>query len=208
LSKEDTGTLIISGWRLGVFYDSRDNPFYPAKGIFSGITLKLTSPLFFSETDFVKLTAYYNFYHQVMKRVVLAASVRGGVAQGYFHTDELPIVERFFLGGRTTVRGYEQDTLGPKGSDGNPTGGNAFLMENLEARVSLSNSLGLVAFLDGGNVWMKISDINPKDIKFTTGLGLRYNTPVGPLRVDYGYKLQREKGESAGEVHFSIGHAF
>ena len=208
LSKEDTGTLIISGWRLGVFYDSRDNPFYPAKGIFSGITLKFTSPLFFSETDFVKLTAYYNFYHEVMKRVVLAASVRGGVAQGYFHTDELPIVERFFLGGRTTVRGYEQDTLGPKGSDGNPTGGNAFLMENLEARVSLSNSLGLVAFLDGGNVWMKISDINPKDIKFTTGLGLRYNTPVGPLRVDYGYKLQREKGESAGEVHFSIGHAF
>ena len=208
LSKEDTGTLIISGWRLGVFYDSRDNPFYPAKGIFSGITLKFTSPLFFSETDFVKLTAYYNFYHEVMKRVVLAASVRGGVAQGYFHTDELPIVERFFLGGRTTVRGYEQDTLGPKGSDGNPTGGNVFLMENLEARVPLSNSLGLVAFLDGGNVWMKISDINPKDIKFTTGLGLRYNTPVGPLRVDYGYKLQREKGESAGEVHFSIGHAF
>jgi outer membrane protein insertion porin family len=81
-------------------------------------------------------------------------------------------------------------------------------MENLEARVSLSNSLGLVAFLDGGNVWMKISDINPEDIKFTTGLGLRYNTPVGPLRVDYGYKLQREKGESVGEVHFSIGHAF
>jgi len=117
-------------------------------------------------------------------------------------------VERFFLGGRTTVRGYEQDTLGPKGSDGNPTGGNVFLMENLEARLSLSKSLGLVAFLDGGNVWMKISDINPEDIKFTTGLGLRYNTPVGPLRVDYGYKLQREKGESAGEVHFSIGHAF
>jgi outer membrane protein insertion porin family len=208
LSKEDTGTLIISGWRLGVFYDSRDNPFYPSKGIFSGVILKLTSPLFFSETDFVKLTSYYNFYHEVMKRVVLAASVRGGVAQGYFNTDALPIVERFFLGGRTTVRGYEQDTLGPKGSDGNPTGGNAFLMENLEARISLSNSLGVVAFLDGGNVWMKINDINPKDIKFTTGLGLRYNTPVGPLRVDYGYKLQREKGESAGEVHFSIGHAF
>ena len=140
--------------------------------------------------------------------IVLAASLRGGIAQGYLKTDELPIVERFFLGGRTTVRGYEQDTLGPKGSDGNPTGGNVFLMENLEIRTSLGKGLGIVAFLDGGNVWLKVADIKPLDFKFTTGLGLRYNTPVGPIRVDYGHKLQREKGESSGELHFSIGHAF
>jgi outer membrane protein insertion porin family len=208
LSKEDTGTLVISGLRLGLVYDTRDNPFYPAKGVLSGMTVEFTSPVFFSETDFIKLTAYYNFYYAVMKNVVLAASLRGGGAQGYLDTDELPLVERFFLGGRTTVRGYNQDELGPKGSDGNPVGGNTFLMGNLEARISLSKSLGIVAFLDGGNVWRKINDINPKDIKFTTGPGLRYNTPVGPLRIDYGFKLQREKGESAGEVHFSIGHAF
>jgi outer membrane protein insertion porin family len=139
---------------------------------------------------------------------VLAASLRGGLAQGYFDTDELPIVERFFLGGRTTVRGYIQDGLGPKGEDETPIGGNAFLMENLELRVSITDSLGLVAFLDGGNVWRKMNEMSLNDFKFTTGLGLRYSTPVGPVRVDYGHKLQREKGESAGEVHFSIGHAF
>jgi len=208
LSREDTGTLVISGLRLGLIYDTRDNPFYPRKGILSGISVKFTSPVFFSETDFIKLIFYGNIYHQVTKGIVLAASLRGGFAQGYLKTDELPIVERFFLGGRTTVRGYDQDTLGPLGADGNPIGGNAFLMENLEIRTSLSKSFGLVAFLDGGNVWVKMNEVNPVDFKFTTGLGLRYNTPVGPLRVDYGHKLNREKGESSGELHFSIGHAF
>jgi len=208
LSREDTGALVISGIRLGIIYDTRDNPFYPEKGILSGISAKLTSPVFLSETSFIKLMFYGNAYQELIKGVVFAISLRGGIAQGYLKTDELPIVERFFLGGRTTVRGYEQDTLGPKGSDGNPTGGNVFLMENLEIRTSLGKGIGIVAFLDGGNVWVKIKDINSTDIKFTTGLGLRYNTPVGPIRIDYGQKLQRKPGESRGEIHFSIGHAF
>ena len=208
LSREDTGRLVISGFRFGVIYDTRDNPFNPSKGILSGISIKATSPVFFSETDFVKLIYYGNVYHKITRGLVLAASLRGGLAQGYFDTDELPIVERFFLGGRTTVRGYIQDGLGPKGEDETPIGGNAFLMENLELRVSITDSLGLVAFLDGGNVWRKMNEMSLNDFKFTTGLGLRYSTPVGPVRVDYGHKLQREKGESAGEVHFSIGHAF
>jgi outer membrane protein insertion porin family len=107
-----------------------------------------------------------------------------------------------------TVRGYEQDTLGPEGSDGNPTGGNAFLMGNVEIRSSLGKGIGIAAFLDGGNVWIKAKDINPGDFKYTTGLGLRYNTPVGPIRLDYGHKLHREEGKSRGELHFSIGHTF
>jgi outer membrane protein insertion porin family len=81
-------------------------------------------------------------------------------------------------------------------------------MENLEIRKSLGKGLGVVAFLDGGNVWLKFDQMDPADFKFTTGLGLRYDTPVGPLRVDYGFKLQKEKGESSGALHFSIGHAF
>jgi len=208
LTKEDTGTLVISGLRFGIIYDTRDNQFYPTKGLFAGAMLKLTSPVFLSETDFIKLAFYGNTYHEITKGLVLAASIRGGGAQGYLKTDELPIVERFFLGGRTTVRGYAQDTLGPKGADGNPTGGNAFLMENLELRTSLGKNFGLVTFLDGGNVWVKMNEMKLTDLKFAAGLGLRYNTPVGPVRIDYGLKLHREKGESAGEIHFSIGNAF
>lgn len=208
LSKEDTGTLVISGVRLGLIYDTRDNPFYPSKGVLAGVSTKLTTPVFLSETDFAKLMMHFNIYQKLITGIVLAASVRGGIAEGYNDTRELPIVERFFLGGRTTVRGYEQDTLGPKGADGNPTGGNAFLMENVEIRASVTRNLGIVAFLDGGNVWVKVEDMDLSDFRFTAGLGVRYNTPVGPIRIDYGRKLQKEKGESRGELHFSIGHAF
>jgi len=204
LSKEDTGTLAISALKPGIIYDTRDNPFDPRKGILSVISLKATSPLLLSETNFLKLLFQGSAYQQLSKQFVAALSLRGGLAWGYHGTEELPIVERFFLGGRTTVRGYEQDTLGPKG----PTGGNAFLCGNIELRSYLGKGIGIVAFLDGGNVWQKVQDIEFGSIKYTTGLGLRYNTPVGPIRVDYGHKLQREKGESAGELHFAIGHAF
>ena len=208
LSREDTGTLVISGLRAGIIYDTRDDPFSPTRGIFSGISVKFTSPVFLSETDFIKSNLYVNTYHQIVSGLVVAVSLRGGFAEGYSGTDELPIVERFYLGGGTTVRGYDQDTLGPKGADGNPIGGNAFLMENLELRTSVWKGLGFVTFLDGGNVWLKADEVKIAQLKFTTGLGLRYNTPVGPIVLDYGFKLRREKGESKGELTFSIGNTF
>jgi outer membrane protein insertion porin family len=208
LSREDTGTLAISSIKPALVFDTRDNPFDPKKGIVAGISLKVSSFLLFSQTNFVKLELYGSNYQKLSNRIVLAFSARGGVAYGYHKTDELPIVERFFLGGRSTVRGYAQDTLGPKGADGNPTGGNAYLMGNLEFRTSIGRGFGIVPFLDMGNVWIDANQINPTKLKYTAGIGLRYSTPVGPLRVDYGYKLNREQGESHGEIHFSIGQAF
>jgi outer membrane protein insertion porin family len=209
LTKEDTGTLAISGVKPALIYDTRDNPFDPKKGILAGVSVKLASLIFLSEINFVKAEAYGSTFHRLNRRVTLALSVRGGVAYGLGATEQLPLVERFFLGGRSTVRGYAQDTLGPKGSDGTtPQGGNAYLMGNVEFRADVGRGFGLVPFFDMGNVWLKTGEINPMQLKFTTGLGLRYNTPVGPLRVDYGIKLSRETGESRGEIHFSVGQAF
>lgn len=208
LTKEDTGSLAISGIRPGLIYDTRDSPIEPRKGILASISLKLASPLLLSETHFAKLVMYGSTFHALTRRMTLALSLRGGVAYGFGGTDELPLVERFFLGGRSTVRGYEQDTLGPKGADNNPTGGNAFLMGNLELRTALGKGFGVVPFLDAGNVWVKPADFRVSDIRYTAGIGLRYETPVGPLRIDYGLKLNKEARESRGSVHFSIGHAF
>lgn len=208
LSKEDTGTLAISGIKPGIVYDTRDNPINPTRGVFAGLLVKLASGVILSETDFLKLIVHGSTYLPLHRRLVLAGSARFGGAFGFGDTDELPLVERFFLGGRNTVRGYEQDSLGPRGSLGTPMGGNAFLLGNLELRATVGRGWGLVAFLDGGNVWGDVGDFDPLDIKATAGFGVRYNTPVGPLRLDYGHKLDREEGESKGEVHFSIGHAF
>ncbi len=208
LSREDLGALVISSIKPSIAYDTRDNPFEPSSGLLAGISLKIASPVLLSETNFTKLTIYGSAFHKLHKRVVLALSVRGGVAFGLGAPDELPIVERFFLGGRSTVRGYEQDTLGPKGTDGNPTGGNAFLVGNIELRTSIGRGFSLAPFFDMGNVWVKAKDMNLTDLKYTTGIGLRYITPVGPLRIDYGVKLQKDPGESRSALHFSIGHTF
>lgn len=208
LGKEDTGTLAISSVRPGIAYDSRDNPIDPRRGVFAGLSLNVASGLIFSETDFLKLIVHGSTYRAVGKRAVIAGSVRGGWAWGFGDTDELPLVERFFLGGRNTVRGYAQDSLGPKSQLGTPTGGNAFLLANLELRTHVYRGWGVVAFVDAGNVWSRAEDADPTDVKYTTGLGIRYNTPVGPLRLDYGFKFDREEGETHGEIHFNIGHAF
>ncbi|MEK7267351.1 MAG: outer membrane protein assembly factor BamA, partial [Nitrospirota bacterium] len=207
LTKEDVGTLAIAGIRPGIVYDTRDNPFDPRKGVLAGISVKTASGYLLSETDFVKAVVNGSAYKALSKNFVVAVSLKSGMSQGFEKTTELPLVERFFLGGRTTVRGYEQDTLGPKGVNGSPTGGNMFILTNLELRTDVAKGFGLVTFLDGGNVWKKNSDVKLSDMKYTAGAGIRYNTPVGPLRVDYGHKLDRETGESKGEVHFSIGHA-
>ncbi|HQA03772.1 MAG TPA: outer membrane protein assembly factor BamA [Thermodesulfovibrio thiophilus] len=207
LSDKDIGKLFISGIKASLIYDSRDNPFDPKEGWLTGATSKLSNEFFGSELNFLKSSFYVNKYTELIRGLVLATSLRGGWAWLYGTTDYLPIYERYFLGGRDTVRGYDQNTLGPR-NNRQPTGGNAFLMGNLELRTSLGKNFFLVNFLDFGNVWKRASDVDATNIKYTTGAGLRYKTPIGPLRIDYGYKLNRKAGESRGEIHFSIGHAF
>jgi outer membrane protein insertion porin family len=208
LTKEDTGTLLISAIKAGLIYDARDNAFDPRHGILAGVTGKLASSYFLSETNFVKAQMYLNGYQELFRGLVLAASARGGYAYSMDNNHTIPLVERFFLGGRTTVRGYDQDMLGPKGVNKDPTGGNIFLMGNTELRIDVWKGFGLVLFVDTGNVWQNMDDFSITSLKFTTGAGLRYNTPVGPIRVDYGFKLSRQAGENPGAVHFSVGHAF
>ena len=207
LTKEDEGTLRIGSISPSLFYDTRDNPFNPSSGALNGVVLKVASGIIFSEAEFIKAVLQSSWYFQIRKGLVFAFSLKGGIARNFGESHELPLVERFFLGGRTTVRGYSQDTLGPKGAGDNPTGGNAFALTNAELRISLGKGFGVVTFVDAGNVWKTTSDIET-GLRYTAGMGLRYNTPVGPIRIDYGQKLNKEEGASAGELHFSIGHAF
>lgn len=207
LTKEDTGTLGIGSVSTSLFYDTRDNPFDPQTGSINGIVLKLASAAFLSETEYVKGTLHSSWFVKLRKKVVLACSLKAGSAYAFEGAKELPLIERFFLGGRTTVRGYSHDTLGPKGANNNPTGGNAFALVNVEFRFDVGKGFGLVTFVDAGNVWRLVDDVGT-ELKYTAGAGFRYNTPVGPVRLDYGRKLKKEEGLSSGEVHFSFGHAF
>ena len=128
------------------------------------------------------------------------------------HSGELPLPERFFAGGDYTLRGFAVDTVGPQelGTNGElfPTGGSGLLLGNAELRRDVGRALTLAAFLDLGNVYPLVSDISLTDLRYSAGLGLRYRTALGPLRLDWGVKLNPRPGESGYHVHLTIGNAY
>lgn len=128
----------------------------------------------------------------------------------------VPFNKKFFLGGATSVRGWGRFEVGPLGGQGLPIGGNSLFAFSSEIRTALTGSLGGVVFVDAGNVWSGVNDLGFDDLRYATGVGLRYQTPVGPVRFDFGYQLNpipglRPNGEEEKRrwrIHFSIGQAF
>jgi outer membrane translocation and assembly module TamA len=167
------------------------------------------------------------------RRIVLATRFAIGLADGFERetqpTDEegnpiegppiivedLPASERFFAGGDTTIRGYALDTVGAPNTisdEGFPTGGNAVVILNAEFRVPVWRDLGTALFVDGGNVFRRVTEFDIGELRGAVGFGVRYNSPIGPVRLDLGFKLDRrfinERLEPRTALHFSIGHIF
>jgi outer membrane protein insertion porin family len=211
LTAQDIGRLVIGSVNPSLIRDTRDNPFNPKTGSVLGITLRSAAKMLGSEVQMAKITQQGSLFFSPTKKATLALSVRTGIARRFGETQVIPLSERFFLGGRSTVRGYRYQKLGTEGEtlvNSQPVGGNAMLVFNEEVRFDVGRSFGIILFFDHGNVWREVDEVALSALKSTTGAGIRYNTPVGPLRVDWGYKLDREAFESATEVHFTLGHAF
>ena len=128
---------------------------------------------------------------------------------------DLPASERFFAGGDTTIRGYALDTVGvPETitSSGFPLGGDADIILNAELRAPLFSDFGAVLFIDGGNVFADAAHLDLSRVRGSVGVGARYRSPIGPIRIDLGFKLDRRvlgtQLEPRYALHFSIGHAF
>jgi outer membrane protein insertion porin family len=210
LSPDDSGRVLVSSLSPALVLDLRDNAFNPHKGALYGVILKEAFRGIFSTANFTKLTGQGNWFVP-LSSTVLALSVRAGAAWPFGDTAVVPIHERFYLGGSTTVRGYTQDSIGPSVKDafGNliPQGGQSMVVFNIEFRINPGEGLGLVLFSDAGNVWPE-QEINFGNLRSSYGAGIRYGTPIGPLRIDYGQKIHRLPGESPGELHFNIGNAF
>jgi outer membrane protein insertion porin family len=211
LSPDDVGYVRISSLSPSLVWDLRDDIFNPRTGAVYGVVVKDALKLLGSEADFTKVSVQSSWYFPAGANAVAALSARAGMAWPHRDTIEVPIHERFYLGGSTTVRGYIQDAVGPKAvnPDGTvvPTGGDSMLLFNAEYRWNVTKGFGLALFMDAGNVWIG-QELHPDDLRASYGAGIRYGTPIGPLRIDYGQKIHRLPGESPGELHFNIGNTF
>jgi outer membrane protein insertion porin family len=176
--------------------DRRDDPVDAHRGIYNTIDLALATSVLGSQTGFGRLVARNSTYHQLTKSVVLARSTSFGVIERFSGLAEIPLAERFFAGGAFSNRAFPDFQAGPRDLDtGFPIGGNALLVNTVELRFPLlGESLGGVLFNDFGNVY---SDIKSLSLRFrqhdfqdfnyavhSFGFGIRYRTPIGPVRLD------------------------
>jgi outer membrane protein assembly factor BamA len=205
-------------------HDTRDNPLDAHKGVLQTTELDFNTTKLGSSVDFAKLTAQAAYYWPVFHNIVWANSIRIGLAQP-FSNSRVPLSEEFFTGGGNTLRGFPLDGAGPQrqvqvcssGSSTNcsyiqvPAGGNEQLIFNTEARIPLpiKQGLGLVVFYDGGNVFPTVGFHDFTSLYTNNvGLGLRYATPVGPVRIDLGHNVNPVPGVKSTQYFVSIGQAF
>lgn len=211
VTPEDSGRVLVSSLTPALLWDMRDDVFNPRRGALFGVVAKEALKPLYSEASFHKVTVQGSVFFPIDSSV-LALSARSGMAWRYGKTPVIPLHERFYAGGSTTVRGFTQDSIGPTGgldSKGHPIpqGGDAMVIFNIEFRINPGEGFGVVLFTDAGNVWPD-QRINLRDLRSSYGIGLRYGTPVGPFRIDYGQKVHMLPGESPGELHFNIGNTF
>ncbi|MCK9432908.1 MAG: outer membrane protein assembly factor BamA [Candidatus Omnitrophica bacterium] len=219
---DEVGTNFISTVSPSLTYDSRDNVFNPRKGNLVTATLDFAGGPFGGDKDFVKFFGRASHYFPMPRGAVLEVRGRLGLAEPYGDTEKIPIYERFFAGGAYTIRGYEERMVGPVDRNTHdPIGGASMVVGNIEYTYPLFSFLKVAAFYDVGNVWEKIGDIfsskdangveNTGGLKGGFGIGLRINTPIGPIMLDYGIPMNKEPGEDSkksGRFHFSASHGF
>lgn len=203
--------------------DTRDNVMDEHKGFLESLELDFNTTKLGSSVDFAKVTGQVAYYKQGFHNIVWANSIRIGLAQP-FANSFVPLSEEFFTGGGNSLRGFPLDSAGPQRTvliEGNgctpscpitvPSGGNELLLINSEARIPLpiKKGLGLVVFYDGGNAFPNVGFHDFTSLySNNVGLGLRYATPVGPIRVDLGQNLNPISGIKATNYFISIGQAF
>jgi outer membrane protein insertion porin family len=218
---------------LGALWDLRDDPVTPSHGTISSAALELSPRAIGSEVGYAKIFLQTSGFHALTtnNRLVLAGRAEVGVARGFERTvidpaggvqilADLPASQRFFAGGSNTVRGFQLDRLGVPEiltPEGLSVGGNGVVIFNAELRANIAKlgnkyDFGTAVFTDSGNVFARASDIDLSRLRTTVGFGFRFNSPLGPVRLDFGFKTDRQTlisgRENLWEYHFNIGEAF
>ncbi|MBI2026290.1 MAG: BamA/TamA family outer membrane protein [Deltaproteobacteria bacterium] len=189
------------------FLDFRDHAFHPTLGSLHSLSFEYASPWLGSDNDiqYSKWTGATNWYfpmNESERAIVLALSLRAGYARSGLDEFGIPADKRFYLGGRSTIRGFKEDVLGASYSD-RMVKETSFINYKTELRFPIMGDVFGAVFYDGGNV--QFNGFQHFIFRESVGFGARYQTPIGPLALDIGYKLDPKDNESNYRIHFSIG---
>jgi outer membrane protein insertion porin family len=208
ISQEGTHLTSLVGVNLS--RDTRDNVYDPTRGSTASIGLDFAG-VGFGEKFVRSVAAAPNFQPLPWLEHVLSFRFTAGYSFGW-DKDSVPLFERFYLGGSNSLRQFKSLQVSPRDNTGTRIGGNSELLGTIEYQIPLFFGIKAALFYDVGQVWgpdiQGGAKIDLSDLRHGVGAGFRWNSPFGPIRVDYGIKLDQRKGESFGEFNFSAGSSF
>lgn len=189
-----------------------DDLFSPQRGLRTSLRFDLFDERLGGNLNFWIATAKQDFFLPVLrfkksKSLGFALSLNAGLSGSYQDTAEVPVEKRFRVGGEGSVRGYPEDSIQPLDARGEPLrngGGSTFFFRS-ELNIPIYGGFDLLGFFDGGNIYKTNFDFNPADLRYGAGAGIRFNTPVGPLKFGYAFILGRKPGEQVGQIYFGVG---
>ena len=190
-----------------LLYNNIDSYIRPRKGLFSSLLLDISKGINNSLDDFFRYRFEVRKYYTPIENLSFALRGRVGDITPFEDASTIPEDQFFFLGGTSTVRGFDENLI-RFDSAGKAIGGLTSILGNIETRIDLGPDFELSFFYDIGSVRNAFVDQGTDGFRSSVGTGLHYFTPIGPIGVYYGHKLDRKPGESAGRFHFTIGFRF
>ncbi len=211
LLRDEEGTRSTSAVTLGITRDSRDTVAAPTKGGFTVMTVDFAGVG--GDSRFVKTVGSTTYFKPIWFGHILSGRAEAGYGfawgeDGLTGRQELPVFERFYLGGPNSIRSFKARRVSPVDDAGVRIGGTSEVLGNLEYIVPLPFNFRAAAFFDVGNVYGFTTKFDLTETREAAGAGIRWQSPFGPIRVDYGINLDRRKGEDFGAVQFSVGSPF
>ncbi len=210
LTDLDSGILNLSFLSGSLNFDHRDSAIVPRKGFFLGLDSKLASNGIGSEANYVGGGVKFSFYQPLhfAKQFTIANNVKFFGLLPFADTEEIPISQRLFIGGHNTIRGFRENSVGPKGDLGNSLGGDYLFQNNFELLYNYDDSIQIAGFLDIGSVFLQSRAASIEDLREGAGIATRYLSPIGAISLDLGFPLDEREGEPSIRLYFNIGSQF